>query len=71
MLVIDKLYRLKDLPWATVMMPTSSPQWHKSQGAVHGLGIGAWVIGTFMDGEVLNNLWFLGLLVWLKKVTLC
>ena len=41
----------KDLPWATVMMPTSAPQWHKSQGSVHGLGIGAWVIGTFMDGE--------------------
>ena len=41
----------KDLPWATVMMPNSAPQWHKSQGSVHGLGIGAWVIGTFMDGE--------------------
>ena len=41
----------EDLPWATVMMPTSAPQWHKSQGAIHGLGIGAWVIGTFMDGE--------------------
>tara|TARA_B100001989_G_scaffold21551_1_gene13140 strand:+ start:1975 stop:4101 length:2127 start_codon:yes stop_codon:yes gene_type:complete len=41
----------KDLPWATVMMPTNAPQWHKSQGAIHGLGIGAWVIGTFMDGE--------------------
>ena len=29
----------KDLPWATVMMPNSAPQWHKSQGTVHGLGI--------------------------------
>ena len=41
----------KDLPWASVLMPPSSPQWHKSQGTIHGLGIGAWVIGTFLDGE--------------------
>ena len=40
----------KDLPWASVMLPTDAPSL-RNAGAIHGLDIGAWVIGTFLDGE--------------------
>ena len=40
----------KDLPWASCMMPTTSPN-TRASGEVHGLDVGAWVLGTFLDGE--------------------
>ena len=43
------LVKTKDLPWATVMMPNTSP----SMGGVgmnHQLLVGSWVIGFFRDG---------------------
>lgn len=40
----------EDLPWATVMMPNDKPT-VRNAGTVHGLENGAWVIGTFLDGE--------------------
>ena len=40
----------EDLPWATVMMPSNAPT-VRNAGTVHGLENGAWVIGTFLDGE--------------------
>jgi hypothetical protein len=40
----------KDLPWASCMMPTTSPT-TRAAGEIHGLDVGAWVLGTFLDGE--------------------
>lgn len=40
----------KDLPWASCMMPTTSPL-TRASGEIHGLDVGAWVLGTFLDGE--------------------
>lgn len=40
----------EDLPWATVMMPSNAPT-VRNAGTIHGLENGAWVIGTFLDGE--------------------
>ena len=40
----------KKLPWATVMMPATSPQ-KSGVGAVHQLLKNTWVIGFFMDGS--------------------
>lgn len=58
----DKLNRVKvhclgfydevedtDLPWATVMMPTTSASM-KGVGGNHHLEIGSWVVGFFRDG---------------------
>ena len=38
-----------DLPWATVMMPTTSAS-IKGNGGNHHLEIGSWVVGYFSDG---------------------
>ena len=38
-----------DLPWATVMMPTTSAS-IKGVGGNHHLEIGSWVVGFFRDG---------------------
>ena len=38
-----------DLPWATVMMPTTSAS-IKGNGGNHHLEIGSWVVGFFRDG---------------------
>ena len=43
------LVKTKDLPWATVMMPNTSP----SMGGIgmnHQLLVGSWVVGFFRDG---------------------
>ena len=39
-----------DLPWATVMMPSTS-QSSKGFGRTHELEVGSWVIGFFRDGS--------------------
>lgn len=44
-----KSLKTEDLPWATVMMPSTAPQTN-GIGTVHQLEKGAWVIGFFMDG---------------------
>ncbi len=41
--------KTKDLPWATVMMPTTSASL-KGNGANHHLEVGSWVVGFFRDG---------------------
>ena len=41
----------QDLPWASVMMPTTETITRDHAGATHGLEVGMWVLGTFMDGE--------------------
>ena len=41
---------VKDLPWATVMMPTTSASM-KGVGGNHHLEIGSWVVGFFRDGN--------------------
>lgn len=38
-----------DLPWATVMMPTTSAS-YKGIGSNHELMVGSWVVGFFRDG---------------------
>ena len=38
-----------DLPWATVMMPSTS-QSSKGFGRTHELEVGSWVVGFFRDG---------------------
>jgi hypothetical protein len=38
-----------DLPWATVMMPTTSAS-IKGNGGNHHLEVGSWVVGFFRDG---------------------
>ena len=38
-----------DLPWATVMMPTTSAS-IKGVGGNHHLEVGSWVVGFFRDG---------------------
>ena len=40
----------EDLPWATVMMPTTSAS-KKGIGISHGLMVGSWVVGFFRDGS--------------------
>lgn len=44
-----KTLKTDDLPWASVMMPATSPQTN-GIGSVHQLEKGAWVVGFFMDG---------------------
>ncbi len=39
----------EDLPWATVMMPATTPS-SSGVGAISGLVEGSWVFGFFMDG---------------------
>ena len=39
-----------DLPWATVMMPSTS-QSSKGFGRTHELEVGSWVVGFFRDGS--------------------
>ena len=41
----------QDLPWATVLVPPTEANSRHSTGIVHGLDVGMWVLGTFMDGE--------------------
>jgi hypothetical protein len=41
----------EDLPWATVMSPTSSANLKGIKSPVHGLLIGSMVVGFFMDGD--------------------
>lgn len=41
----------QDLPWATVLIPPTETHNRHSTGIVHGLEVGMWVLGTFMDGE--------------------
>jgi hypothetical protein len=41
----------KDLPWASVMMPTTETVTRDGAGSTHGLENGMWVLGMFMDGE--------------------
>lgn len=40
----------EDLPWATVMMPTTSAS-YKGIGSNHELMVGSWVVGFFRDGK--------------------
>jgi len=40
---------LKDLPWATVMMPVTSAS-IQGNGGNHHLEVGSWVVGFFRDG---------------------
>ena len=40
---------LKNLPWATVMMPVTSASL-KGNGGNHHLEVGSWVVGFFRDG---------------------
>lgn len=40
---------VEDLPWAQVMMPTTTPQ-SSGYAMNHQLSLGSWVIGFFMDG---------------------
>jgi len=39
-----------DLPWATVMLPTTSASF-KGVGKIHELVVGSWVVGFFRDGS--------------------
>lgn len=41
--------KTENLPWATVMMPTTSASL-KGNGANHHLEVGSWVVGFFRDG---------------------
>lgn len=41
----------QNLPWATVMLPTTETVSRDSAGSMHGLENGMWVLGMFMDGE--------------------
>lgn len=45
----DNSIPVADLPWATVMMPTTSASL-KGVGGNHHLEIGSWVVGFFRDG---------------------
>ena len=45
----DKAITGDQLPWATVMMPNTSPSL-KGVGMNHGLLVGSWVVGFFRDG---------------------
>ena len=45
----DESVEVKDLPWATVMMPTTTASL-KENGGNHHLEVGSWVIGFFRDG---------------------
>lgn len=41
---------VKDLPWATVMMPTTTAS-IQGNGSNHHLEVGSWVVGFFRDGN--------------------
>jgi hypothetical protein len=41
----------EDLPWATVMLPTTSSGMNGLQSTPHGLVEGSWVVGFFRDGN--------------------
>ena len=43
------IVKTSDLPWATVMMPSTSPSL-KGTGSNHHLEVGSWVVGFFRDG---------------------
>ncbi len=45
----DGAENVADLPWATVMMPTTSAS-IKGNGSNHHLEVGSWVVGFFADG---------------------
>jgi len=45
----DDSVSVDDLPWATVIMPTTSAS-YKGVGSNHELVIGSWVVGFFRDG---------------------
>ena len=46
----DDSVAVKDLPWATVMMPTTTAS-VQGNGSNHHLEIGSWVVGFFRDGR--------------------
>ncbi len=46
----DDSVAVKDLPWATVMMPTTTAS-IQGNGANHQLENGSWVVGFFRDGK--------------------
>ena len=52
----------KDLPWASVMIPATETVTTTNAGITHGLAIGSWVLGTFMDGESAQSPLVLGTL---------
>jgi len=41
----------RDLPWASVMIPATESVTTTNASITHGLTLGSWVLGTFMDGE--------------------
>ena len=45
----SNILKTEDLPWATVMMPTTSASF-KGIGSNHELVVGSWVVGFFRDG---------------------
>jgi len=45
------LLATEDLPWATVMLPTTSSGMSGLQSSPHGLVEGSWVMGFFRDGN--------------------
>lgn len=50
----------KDLPWSSVMIPATEATSTTRAGVTHGLTLGSWVIGTFLDGESAQNPLVLG-----------
>lgn len=46
----DEEVAVEDLPWATVMMPTTTAS-VQGNGSNHHLEIGSWVVGFFRDGK--------------------
>ena len=46
----DDSVAVKDLPWSTVMMPTTTAS-IQGNGSNHHLEIGSWVVGFFRDGR--------------------
>ena len=45
----DESVEVKDLPWATVIMPVTSAS-IQGEGGNHHLEVGSWVVGFFRDG---------------------
>ena len=45
----------KDLPWATVLLPTTTSGMSSVGEAVHGLVEGSWVMGFFKDGDAAQD----------------
>jgi hypothetical protein len=49
------IVKTEDLPWATVMMPTSSASTSGLGVTPHGLVQGSWVVGFFRDGSAAQD----------------